>query len=307
LKKDLEGIYRKSGLQTNIDAIIEFIDHNTDSAALTSYMETQAGHDVACVVKQYIRTLNPAIIPIEFSADFKEIFTIPNMRHSLQLLKVLVTCLPTIHYQLLKEFSAHTEIIVAADNQMTVSNLALVLGGNFFRAIADPAEVVTETSLFQNLASLIFQHWRFIFLNEPLNLTDRYVITTRDVTLPKCVVPAGYRMRFIENVSETEVKLEYSGLATTVATAEVSFVDDEDSQPTFWQVVTEGKGDAFSAKTLEPSEVLPATSGSFKAGVDADLHELKLIEKRLKELRGADDSPEKTAALREALVRLGQF
>jgi hypothetical protein len=310
VKKELEGIYRKSGLQTNIDAIVDFIDHNTDNSAISGFLEAQAGHDVACVVKQYIRTMSPAIIPIEFSPDFKEVLTVPNVRHSLQLLKVLVTCLPTFHYQLLKEFSEHTEVIVAAENQMNISNIALVLGGNFFRAVGTPLEVVNETTLFQNLAGLIFQHWRFIFLNEPLNLTDRYVITKRDVTLPKCVVPTGHRMKFIDNVNDTEVKLEYSGLATTVAAADVEFVDDDASPPTFWKVIENPAASPrtdFFIKTLEPNEVPVVQAGPLKAALEADIDELKTIETSLKEFPSTDDSPEKTAAIRQVLRRLGQF
>jgi hypothetical protein len=306
LKKDLEGIYRKSGLQTNIDTIVEFIDHNTDTKALVSLLETQAGHDVACVVKQYIRTLAPSIIPIQFSGHFKESLIVPNVRHSLQLLKVLVTCIPTPHYQLLKEFSAHIEIIVAADNQMNIPNIALVLGGNFFRTVGQGVEVVNEMTLYHNLAGHIFEHWRYIFLNEPLVLNDRYVITKRDVTLPKCVVPTGHRMKFIDKVSETEVKLEYSGLGTTVAAADVQFVDDDASPPAFWEVVGDGTNEFLTAQILEPVDVTPASADALISAVRNDLLAVSAAEKEIGELPAIKDPAKRAEAAKVLLSRLAQ-
>jgi hypothetical protein len=306
-KKELEGIYRKSGLQTSIDAIIEFITNTKDGSAVAAFVENQAGHDVACVVKQYIRSLTPSVVPVEFSNDFKEVLTVANVRHSIQLLKILVTCLPTAHYELLKAFCVHAEEIIRAENQMGLSNIALVLGGNFFRTVEQGAAVINETTLFQNLASLIFQHWRFIFLNEPLVVNDRYVITKRDVPLPKCVVPAGHRMKFIDNISETEVKLEYSGLPTTLALEDVEFVDDDDQPPVFWKIIGEAQNETWFAQLLEPGEVPEKSLDKLKAAVRADQRLVDAAETEIKGLEAIADAEEKATTVKRLLQVLAQF
>jgi hypothetical protein len=217
---------------------------------------------------------------------------------------VLVTCIPTPHYPLLKEFAAHIEIIVAADNQMNIPNIALVLGGNFFRTTGQGTEVVNEMTLYHNLAGLIFEHWRYIFLNEPLVLNDRYVITKRDVTLPKCVVPTGHRMKCIQNVSDTEVKLEYSGLGTTVAAADVQFVDDDASPPAFWEVVPDDTSDVNTTQILEPADVTPATADALIAAVRNDISAISAAEKEIGKLMAIQDPGERTAAAKKLLLLL---
>jgi hypothetical protein len=129
-RRDTEGIYRKSGLQTNIDLIQEHIERTVDLQTLTTFLDTQAPHDLACAMKLYIRTLAVPIVP-EITAEFKETLAMLNLRHSLQYLKVLVTVLPTPHYALLRAICEHLEVVVGGNNQMNYVNLALVLGSKF--------------------------------------------------------------------------------------------------------------------------------------------------------------------------------
>jgi hypothetical protein len=194
-RRDTEGIYRKSGLQRNIDSIQEHVERTVDQQAIAAFLDTQGAHDLACTLKLFIRTLAIPVVPTEMVAEFKGTLAIPDLGHSLQYLKVLVTCLPTPHYALLRALCEHLEVVVGGNNQMNYGNLALVLGGNFFRATGD---VVSDTGIFQNIAQHIFQHWRFIFLSEPMDVTQVDVVTLNDVNLPMGVIGKGQRLSRVD-------------------------------------------------------------------------------------------------------------
>jgi hypothetical protein len=305
--RDLEGIYRRSGLQTSVGAIVDFLEHEHEQENIFSaFLQAQSGHDLAGVVKLYLRATPHAVIPVELTPDFKDVLALPNARHSLQLLKVLVACIPTPHYGLLQAFAEHIEVIAHADNQMGYANLAIVLGPTLFRTTATGADVVLETARFQTLTQMILTHWRFIFLNAPLALGDAFVVTQHEVAVGAAALPAGHRLRLIER-GATEVRVEYNGLPVALPAAAVADVDDADVEPTFWRVLPEKKEELALAKMLAVTEA-PADWGErLRALIAADFAEIEALDRELARLRAVAESDERDAAVKRIMRRLQQF
>jgi len=233
-------------------------------------------HDLACVLKLYIRTLGTPVIPPDFSDDFVSTLAMYNVKHSLQLLKALVLCLPTAHFNFLRAFCEHLAAVVTGDNQMNFGNLSLVLGGNFFRGRS--ADVISETGLFQNVALSIFQYWEYIFLNTPLVLGCSHVLTLNDIRTPKSVIGKGQRLKVV-SVSDggDEYVVDYAGSTVTISAADVKMLEDSDEKPGFW-VSVPGSADAARGGFLEPTDILEEDAGALVAAIRRDLDELRPVE-----------------------------
>jgi hypothetical protein len=272
-KRDLEGIYRKSGLQTNTDAIINFIDRTVDPVATVEFIADQAGHDVACALKQYIRTLSVPIVPPELARTFIEALSVPNARHTLDLLKIAVACLPTLHHEFLRTFCEHLAYVEAGDNQMTFGSFALVMGGNFFRPTPG-GDVIHEMVQYQEVMRLVFQHWRYIFLNEPLVMEQKYATLKADVQLVKTIVRAGERLRVLEAVGSDQVRLEYNGQPLVALATDIEPVPDDDSPPAFWNLIGEARSDFLNPQLLDPDAMGAEDAARLEACVQQDLAEI---------------------------------
>jgi hypothetical protein len=279
-KKNTEGIYRKSGLQKNMDTIQDFVEHNFDKAAIEAFLDKQMVHDLACVLKFYIRTLGIPVIPIDLSEEFKNTLSMTNIRHSLQLLKVLITCLPTSHYDFLKAFCAHLAVITTGDNHMNYGSLALVLGGNFFRGSSCGSDMVGEMGLFQNIAQEIFQNWRYVFFNDPLVIRDEYVLTLQEVRTPQSLLSKGQRLKMVATRGDTELTADYCGTPVTLQLANVKKVVADNVPPDFWVWVKDPL-DSTIATFLEPSDLTADSAQALREKVQGDLAELAVIERDL--------------------------
>jgi hypothetical protein len=291
-KKDIVGIYRKSGLQTNIDLMTEFIDHNTDPSAITEFLDAQLPHDLACTLKLYIRTLSLPVIPIELTEEFKNVLKETNVRHAIQRMKLCVTALPTPHYNLFKAFARHIEDVLKGENQMTISSIALVVGGNFFKSTAAGGDVFAETSAFQNIVAMIFENWRFIFLNEPLEINDLYVMTVRDVQLPLLSVNGGQRLKVISVAQErSQITVEMNGKQFSMPSDDLTPVDDSDVPPVFW-VHFDGQVGFLTLPYLAPSDLPEPSVEKVKEDIRKDLAELARIESALERASSEEETDE---------------
>lgn len=180
--RDSVGIYRLSGEFTVIEDICHFIENNDDNDKINTYLSQQKPNELACVVKQYLRQLSEPIIPTFFEKDFRDVIVIKDFILRLQKLKVLVKSLPISHYNLLLEFCRHIERIIQSPvNQMDSKNLAICIGTNIIRA-QNPATVVQDTQSSQLIVQTIFENWRFIFLDEQINLNENKGIIINDIT-----------------------------------------------------------------------------------------------------------------------------
>lgn len=180
--KDSVGIYRLSGDFTTIEEICKFIDNTADNDKINSYLSQQKPNELACVVKQYLRQLDEPVIPAFFEKEFRDVIIIDDFITRIQKLKVLVKSLPHSHYNLLLEFCRHIERIIQSPiNQMGSKNLSICIGTNIIRA-QNPLTVVQDTQSSQLIVQTIFENWRFIFLDEKINLNSNKGTIITDIT-----------------------------------------------------------------------------------------------------------------------------
>lgn len=183
--RDSVGIYRLSGDFTIIEEICQHIENSTDEEELNSYLSQQRPNELACVVKQYLRQLSEPVIPPFFEKDFRETICIEDFAVQIQKLKVLIKSLPFSHYSLFLEFCRHIERVIESPvNQMGSKNLAICIGTNILRA-QNPTTVVQDTQSSQLIVQVIFENWRFLFLDEELNLNENKGTLICDVTDPE--------------------------------------------------------------------------------------------------------------------------
>ena len=172
-KKETVGIYRKSGEHDVIDSIVSKLETMSDKTEISNYLEGQNVHELACVVKQYLRSINEPIFPSYFISDLQNIVK-QNKIETIKLIKNLVNSLPTAHINLLQSLSEHLNKIVEATklNQMTLKSLAICIAPNFIRVNSQGEQLIKMTEIIQTISQLIFENWRFVFLDEPCILED---------------------------------------------------------------------------------------------------------------------------------------
>jgi hypothetical protein len=292
-RRDTDGVYRKSGLQANMDLIIEFIEHNFDHQALSTFLDAQLTHDLACVLKQYVRTLSIPIVPPEITDDFKDVLTLPNYRHSVQLLKVYTNCLPTAHYNFLKAFCEHLDTVAAGDNRMNLANFALVLGGNFFK----PTGSVPDMTAFQVIAHQLFHHWRYVFANGPFENQETYLMACREIRLDKATISRGQRLRALKPLTGDEWTVDIIGQPMTVNARDVAQMPADNEPPTFWIQVGGSRGPTAEVGCLEPSDLTGEDVEALRRDVERDLKELARVERQIKAAMSRIDEAERVRNL----------
>ena len=280
LNRDYVGIYRKSGDYKTIENIINKIETTTDQDELSDYLEAQKIHDLACVVKNYIRNIREPIIPSFLANDFKTVLK-PNIIETLKSLKVLVNSLPTAHFNLLKMLSEHLYFVSQSEkNQMPLKNLAICIGPNLTRMDTKGPGVLAETTAIQTVAQMIFEHWRYMFLNEPCNLKTNRAVLIRSIEFDEITLEKGTDVYISKKDNNNEWSFDYNG-STYSAPSDVFqlFPPIEVHNFTKWTLI---KSDTFSIlKYLIPDDSNTIKSQNTKQIIQDKIMKLKSIEKEI--------------------------
>jgi hypothetical protein len=278
-KIDQVGIYRKSGLQTQVDAIADYIDKYTDPAELDQFLDRQAGHDMACALKMYFRTIVEPFIPTVFNEDCKLVALQQLPIQQARLLKLCVGSLPTPTYDFFRAFLEHIEFVLTGPNEMSPNAVAICLGQNFFRSLPD-ADIITDTSRFQAAIKRLIECWRYVFLSEPITPEDTYVRATADTNVRGTAVKKGQLFAVAEN-GEAGLKILLNGMKNPVEAG--AFEDAPMSAPPPFDqwVVSGGQGDAAAGvKYMEP-EAAEVTCEGLSEAVARDIEAVRGLKKEL--------------------------
>lgn len=209
--RDYVGIYRKSGDFTMIENIVSKIEKTSNKEELSEFLEKQNIHDLACVVKYYIRNLCEPIIPSFLSNDFKTVLK-PNIVDTLKCLKVLIYSLPTAHFNLLRILSEHLDYVSKSENnQMPLKNLAICIGPNLTRMDNRGPGVLAETTAVQTVAQMIFEHWRHMFLNESCYLTTNEATLLRSLEFEDITLEQRTKVFITEKENNFNWTFDYKG------------------------------------------------------------------------------------------------
>ncbi|GJJ75762.1 hypothetical protein EMPS_08120 [Entomortierella parvispora] len=121
------GLYRVSGSTSNVARLKSMFDHGQDYDFLQKGNEPQNPHDVATLLKLYLRELPSPIIPTDSLASFNSI-KFSEMEQSVQLLKDALHRLPLENYILLGTLCQHLSNLAdyESSTKMNISNLGLI-------------------------------------------------------------------------------------------------------------------------------------------------------------------------------------
>ncbi|KAH0789356.1 RhoGAP domain containing protein [Histomonas meleagridis] len=287
------GVYRKSGDYELIEKIIQKIEETNDREELCSFLEKQKVHELACVVKQYIRSIHEPIFPSYLVQDIHSIVN-HNDLETVKLLKVFVQSLPIAHIHLLRALSEHmNKIADNPDNQMNLKSLAICIGPNFVRVDEKGTALLSFTKTVQTISQIIFENWRFIFLDEPCHLE------TFEGKLKQTVTQDGVTV----NQDETVILRHQSGLNWTFEYNGKTFQGTPDmiqyNPPPFtgWIQI---KADSIPAlRYLQPNDLCHIKSSGAKKNLKRKIQMLEDIEKRMYEIldNSEEDSDRKSSVI----------
>ncbi|KAG0214954.1 hypothetical protein BGX28_001160 [Mortierella sp. GBA30] len=151
------GLYRVSGSTTNVARLKALFDHGHDYDFLQKGNEPQNPHDVATLLKLYLRELPSSIIPLETISTFNNIEFSDPQKQTVQSLRNALRLLPLENYVLLGTLCQHLSNLADYENctKMNISNLGLIfcptlqIGSVLFKNLlgGDGGEVERRTNL----------------------------------------------------------------------------------------------------------------------------------------------------------------
>ncbi|KAF9442640.1 RhoGAP-domain-containing protein [Macrolepiota fuliginosa MF-IS2] len=171
-----QGIYRVSGTTRKVNDLRARLDKggNMDSVDLDASEWANDINNVASVMKMWLRELPDPLLTYSLHQGFIEAAKIENDRLRQIRLHERVNDLPDPNYSTLKYFLGHLHRInqQAAENQMSMQNLAIVFGPTLFGqtlGVGNGASgTVMPDTFHQNLAiETILNHYVDIFVDEP--------------------------------------------------------------------------------------------------------------------------------------------
>ncbi|KAJ3502834.1 hypothetical protein NLJ89_g8709 [Agrocybe chaxingu] len=176
-----QGIYRVSGITSRVASLKARLDKDLEAVDLDAPEWSGEINNVASVLKMWLRELPDPLLTHSLHQGFIEAAKIENDRLRHIRLHERVNELPDANYATLKYFLGHLHRINqhAAENQMSMQNLAIVFGPTLFgqqtAAAAAAAGVngqgggggAMADASFQNLAiETILNHYMDIFIDE---------------------------------------------------------------------------------------------------------------------------------------------
>ncbi|KAF8587871.1 RhoGAP-domain-containing protein, partial [Ramaria rubella] len=167
-----KGIYRLSGTHSKVQKLKERLDRDIDSVDLDDTEWTSDINNVASVMKLWLRELPEPLLTHALHQGFIEAakIDIDRMRHIR--LHERVNDLPDANYATLKFFLAHLHKISLhePENQMGISNLAIVFGPTLFGvsngAGSGAANGMADATLQNKAVETILEHYADIFVDE---------------------------------------------------------------------------------------------------------------------------------------------
>ncbi|KAH0789405.1 RhoGAP domain containing protein [Histomonas meleagridis] len=285
---DTVGVYRKSGDFEVIENIISKIEEIRDREALSSFLEKQKIHELACVVKQYLRTINEPLFPSYLAQDIQPLLK-QNKIETIKLLKVFVQELPVAHIHLLRALSEHLNVVAQSpSNQMNLKSLAICVSPNFVRGAEQGTALLSFTTTVQTLSQLIFENWRYIFLDEPCQLETHKGKLKQDMTQDDVTVKANETVVFLSQTGQSWT-FEFGG-KTFQGTPDMFDVLPPCEVTSFSEWI-QIKADSVPAlKYLQPNDLQHVRSPGAKEVLKKKIEMIEDIERRMYEILDSFDN-----------------
>ncbi|KAH0792929.1 unconventional myosin-IXa-like isoform X1 [Histomonas meleagridis] len=172
---EIEGIFRKSGLQVGIDNFISQIDSipPTDKERISQLIDQQSPHDLASILKTYLRNLPEPLIPSSFYASLRRATDLPDPTFRVPLYKVILKTLPEEHFSLLRRITQCLYFISTKSdkNKMAINNLCICFAPCVFMLkLSNQLEALNEQKYEQTIFTDLITYQKFIFSPDPTSI-----------------------------------------------------------------------------------------------------------------------------------------
>ncbi|CAG8504023.1 29154_t:CDS:10 [Gigaspora margarita] len=147
-----QGIYRVSGVQSNIQKLRALFDRNTETVDLSAEEASLDVNNITSVLKLWFRELPDPLFPREMYQNFINAAKTPDEKKRVLELHECVNNLPDPNYSTLKYLMGHLHKIVQNQdkNKMNVQNLGIVFGptlmGSPVVAISNPVSLQNSST-----------------------------------------------------------------------------------------------------------------------------------------------------------------
>ena len=130
---DVEGIYRKSGGNSQVQAVREGFERDSPDLDLSD--PTLDIHAITSGLKQYFRKLPIPLITYDVYDRLLDTTQIPDALTRIEAMKDAVSELPKVHYDVLEYLMQHLRRVVQQEkeNLMTSTNIATVFAPTIMR------------------------------------------------------------------------------------------------------------------------------------------------------------------------------
>jgi len=158
-----EGIYRLAGGNIKINKLLS--EFRSNAWAVQISREDYSEHDVANVLKRFIRQLDEPLLTESLRESFLKTARIENQDEKLDKYRELLNKLPTINYNTLRRLMGHLHIVAdqCEKNLMPVYNLAPLWGPNMLTVDGQEASQFAQTSGEMEVCADLITNYPWLF------------------------------------------------------------------------------------------------------------------------------------------------
>ena len=177
-----EGIFRKSGGQTQIEQTAFEIDETTDKNEIESIINSLDCVHATSVLKYYFRNLKDPIIPFHFYHLYERIIENQDLEQRKFLIKQVLNALPEPNFHILARFvKCLTKVLENSEsNKMNLGNLAICVAAVLIRNPDDQTNPLKTQTIAQQIITDLIDNDSFYFRQPPIKLQK--AVCLKDIT-----------------------------------------------------------------------------------------------------------------------------
>eukprot|EP00002_Diphylleia_rotans_P003045 TRINITY_DN1202_c0_g3_i1.p1 TRINITY_DN1202_c0_g3~~TRINITY_DN1202_c0_g3_i1.p1 ORF type:complete len:583 (-),score=131.87 TRINITY_DN1202_c0_g3_i1:296-2044(-) len=168
-----EGLFRQSGSQEQLLKLRELFEKNTASSIELSEFEN--AHDVASLLKAYLRELPNPLMTFELYSSFLECSDILNHSERIKRLRSTIKLLPKVNRKVLEHLLTFLKTIHENSTQtrMTNETLSIVFAPVLLKPLQDQSFMMADAGKCFEIISYMIANCPLLFMDEPQAQIDQ--------------------------------------------------------------------------------------------------------------------------------------
>lgn len=180
---DVEGLFRKSGQQTHVEEMANYIDSNYNINEVLTYLDQQPIHDITGVLKLYLKNLTNPVIPFSYYKQLESLTKVTDTNSRVIKTKQLLDTMPLANFAIIARFmEVLNHILMEESSKMTLTNLAICISGIIIKNPDTNVDPISSQVVSQNIIVDLLSHYRYYFKNEPYYGKTCHGIAIKDAT-----------------------------------------------------------------------------------------------------------------------------